>query len=234
MNNDDTHYYYLEVNGWTKNNGSLKKGHTHFMVSKTIFNDNKITRLNALEFRLYLFLCTLCADFSSSCIAIDARSLPSYFAIRTRMMHVSITSLEENQLVTRLNFDSFKKRIEKNRKERNRIEVESKKKKNSQQQNSNFFDSEKFGPVELFANEKSIAPAMKFVTKSAQEFWISEYKNIDWIKKNLIRAIGYYKCIPDFDEKNWGKVLNNWLSNENQKPGCTDDLFNFDPAGGAK
>ena len=91
--------FEIEVLGWEKNQKSLKKNHSHFMVSKRIFDDHKVATLTPLERLLYVTLLARCADECSSTITPTRQQLLTSMGCVTHDLVRSIASLQENQLV---------------------------------------------------------------------------------------------------------------------------------------
>lgn len=99
--------FTITVHGWLKNNSKHKKGQPHFLLSKTLFNDPKVANLTANQFRFYIYLCTICADFGSESVEVCSRNM----RFLQQNLHKSLMSLQEKQLLT----------IEKNPKINNKI-----------------------------------------------------------------------------------------------------------------
>jgi hypothetical protein len=114
--------YKIEINNWEKHNGKIKKGHTHFLVSKRLFNDQKVSKLTPIEFQLFIYLLTISADSVSNEFEISVQSVPRYFRIGAKMLSKCLTSLQSNQILSYEKIDPFINRIEENRIEENRIE----------------------------------------------------------------------------------------------------------------
>lgn len=121
--------FKITILNWEKHNKSLKKGYTHFMVSKRIFNDEKIANLKPIEFQLYMYLLAIAADMVSNQVAITVQLVPKYMRISQQMLRNCLSSLEENQLVTTEKNEPLYNIIEYNIKEKNIKESKIKEKK---------------------------------------------------------------------------------------------------------
>jgi hypothetical protein len=116
--------YHVKIDKFFLHNSKSKKGHTHFMVSKRIFNDEKISKLKPIEFQLYLYCLSICADIVSNEFEISAQMLPKYMRIGAQSLRNYLNRLQSFQLLTIEKTESFinrieKKEIEKKRKEKN-------------------------------------------------------------------------------------------------------------------
>lgn len=115
--------YTITINKFFEHNPKAKKSYTHFMLSKRIFSDEKVSQLKPIELQLYLYCLAICADMASERIQISAQMLPKYFRISTQMLSNCLSRLEELQLLTAEKNHSLVNRIEEKRIEEKRIEV---------------------------------------------------------------------------------------------------------------
>jgi hypothetical protein len=124
--------YKITVHNFFKHNSKIKKGHTHFMLSKRFFYDEKISKLKPIEFRLYTYLLSVCADLVTDQFPLSAQMLPRYFHLKDHSMTTCILRLQSFQLVTLENENSLieENRIEKKGIEKNRSYQQVKKQKN--------------------------------------------------------------------------------------------------------
>jgi len=91
--------YEITIPNWEKHNGKQKRGHTHFMVSKRIFDNEMISKCNAVEFRMYLYCLAVAADFASGSISLHAGMLPRYLRVGDGLLSKCLESLERYQLL---------------------------------------------------------------------------------------------------------------------------------------
>ncbi len=116
--------YKIEILNWEKHNGQLKKGHTHFMVSKRFFDDAKIASLNSEEAWMFLRCLALAADTTSSCFEVERHTLARRHRVRPQTIDSCLTRLESFQLLTYEKIEApYINRIEEKRKEKKRIPV---------------------------------------------------------------------------------------------------------------
>lgn len=120
--------YKVTIKNWFEHNPKSKKGYTHFMVSKRIFNDEKIANLRPIEFQIYVYCLSICADMASEHFQISVGMVPKYMRIGSKMLSNCLDRLEQLQLLTVEKNESLKNRIEKKgierkRKEKNSSEV---------------------------------------------------------------------------------------------------------------
>lgn len=92
--------YKIVIEKFFEHNPSSKKGYTHFMVSKSIFNDEKIANLKPIEFQLYIYCLSICADMSSNQFTISAQILPKYLRISAKSLHNCLSRLQSFQLLS--------------------------------------------------------------------------------------------------------------------------------------
>lgn len=107
----DKNVYRITLPNFFNHNPKSKKSFTHFMISKSFFIDDKISRCTPGMVALYVYLIGVCADFASSTINVSLNSVPSNLKVGVRFAEV-LKRLEELQLLT----------IEKNSPLYNRIE----------------------------------------------------------------------------------------------------------------
>lgn len=128
--------FKVTVNNWGKHNPAGKKSYTHFLISKSFFNDDKITTLTPNEVTLYLYLLTICAESASNCFIIHAQLIPNSLRIRTQSLRNALSLFQSLQLVTYEEIDApFNKiRYNKIRKDRIRSSSEVEKEPSSESQ----------------------------------------------------------------------------------------------------
>lgn len=114
--------FEVAIPNFFKHNGKSKKGFTHFMVSKRIFNDEKIVNLTPIQFQLYLYLLSIAADLCADKFLISSQMLPKQMRISNKSFSNHLTALQENQLLNAARVGGpyiiEKNRIEENRKEK--------------------------------------------------------------------------------------------------------------------
>ena len=115
--------YEITINRFFEHNPKARKSYTHFMISKRIFSDEKISQLKPNEFQLYMYCLAICADMAQERIRITAGTLPKHMRIAAQMLSKHLARLEQLQLLTIEKNTSLVNRIEENRIEENRIEV---------------------------------------------------------------------------------------------------------------
>lgn len=118
MNSD---VYTITLPKFFKHNPKSKKSFTHFMISTSFFNDDKIARCTPGMVALYVYLMSVCADYASGTIKVSARSVPTPLKVGVRFAEV-LNRLEELQLLTIEKIDSLNNRIEEKRIEEKRRE----------------------------------------------------------------------------------------------------------------
>lgn len=92
--------FNVKITNWDKHQEKLKRNHSHFMVSKRIFNDEKIAQLKPIEFQLYLYCLSICADMMSNQFTISAKLVPKYMRISDKSMRNCLDRLQSFQLLT--------------------------------------------------------------------------------------------------------------------------------------
>ncbi len=115
--------FKVTVTNWSAHNEKVKKGHTHFMVSKRIFDDPKVAELRPNEFQLLLYCYSICADMVSEEFQISVGMVPKYFRTGAQLLQNHLERLQELQLLTFEKITPLYNRIEKNIKEKKRKEV---------------------------------------------------------------------------------------------------------------
>jgi len=93
------------------------------MVSKRIFDDQKIAELRPNEFQFLLYCYSICADIVANEFEISVGMVPKYFRTGAQLLENHLKRLQELQLLTFEKITPLYNRIEKNRKERKGIEV---------------------------------------------------------------------------------------------------------------
>lgn len=115
--------FKVTVTNWSAHNEKVKKGHTHFMISKRIFDDPKVAELRPNEFQLLLYCYSICADMVSEEFQISVGMVPKYFRTGAQLLQNHLERLQELQLLTFEKITPLYNRIEKNIKEKKRKEV---------------------------------------------------------------------------------------------------------------
>lgn len=121
--------YTITINNWEKHNGKLKKGHTHFLISKRIFDDPAFSSMCVSSCYLFIRLLGACADQCSSNIRATHEQLVSWCGGSGQRPERYLIEMQEFQLLTYEKNSLFINRIEKNRKEKKGIEYNRCKKK---------------------------------------------------------------------------------------------------------
>ena len=178
-------FYEITINNWFEHNPKSKKGYTHFMVSKRIFNDDKIAKLKPIEFQLYMYYLSICADLVSNQFTISAQMMPKYMRISAKSLRNCLERLQEFQLLSYAENGSLYK---KNRIEKNRIE------KNSDEK------------IKNQAVAKTQPPPVEEKTSNLISFYCDQWKYVygastnpiiskkdSGILKNTMRSVGYEK-----------------------------------------
>ncbi len=91
--------YTISIPKWDEHNKSKKKNHRYFLIENRIFNDDKISQLNAEQTRLYLYLLSVASDLNTSSYTFHVRLLPSYFRVREQLLHSCLKLFESLQLL---------------------------------------------------------------------------------------------------------------------------------------
>lgn len=119
--------YKVTIFSWKDNQPGLKKGHAHFMLSKTFFQDNKIADLNQNECLFYVNLLCIAGQMMQDSFEIHSKLMPNLLRISDKSMANCLEKLRSNQLL------SYEKvapnRIEKKVIEENGIETKAQPKK---------------------------------------------------------------------------------------------------------
>lgn len=92
-------HYKVTIKNWFIHNPKQKKGHAYFMVSKRIFNHEKISNLKPIEFQLYMYLLSICADMVSNELAISHQMIPKYMRISSKSLSNHLNRLQQLQLL---------------------------------------------------------------------------------------------------------------------------------------
>ena len=100
MSEKQSKIYHINIPSWEKHNSGKKKNHRYFLIENRFFNDEKIAQLTASETRLYLYLLTVASDLNQSSYTLHTHLIPSYFRLRTQLIHTSIKRLESFQLLS--------------------------------------------------------------------------------------------------------------------------------------
>lgn len=223
--------YKIEIHNWLKHNPKSKKGYTHFMVSKSIFNDEKIANLKPIEFQLYMYLLSVCADMASNQFRISAQMLPRYMRISAKSLHNYLTRLQLFQILTAVKIDPL---IEENRKEENRKEVEEDKKPENPDNNEKqsaaaeiLSFNENAGAIEPFSKSRSelLLSALTRVPKSVQNDWINIWgkSNSGWVLKVLEKTVLKRTVAGAGVDEDWGSTFTAWLGTEKDQPPISKD-----------
>lgn len=115
--------YKIEVLNWDKYNGSLKKGHKRILLSTGFLSNSKIRMLTPVTRLLYLSCLLVAGESTTSQIEVSHESLVFQSGVKSQSIESQLTQLQSLQLVTFEKIVPLLNRIEKNRKEENRIEV---------------------------------------------------------------------------------------------------------------
>ena len=92
--------YKVTIINWQKHQKKLKSGHTHFMLSKRFFDDEKVSLLKQNECLLYINLLVIAADLMSDSFAIHTKLLPNLLRIGDKSLHNCLARLQSFQLLT--------------------------------------------------------------------------------------------------------------------------------------
>ena len=111
--------YKITVLKWEKNNAKIKKGHTHFLLSKRFFDDPKISTLPLSGQVLFLRLLCSCADHASNYIECSHDQCVTFAGGRGVLVSTLLNHMQSLQLLTYEKITPFINRIEKKRKEKN-------------------------------------------------------------------------------------------------------------------
>jgi len=107
--------YKVTILKWKENQPGLKRGHPHFMLSKTFFQDNKIADLKQNECLFYINLLCIAGQMMEDSFQIHSKLMPNLLRIDDKSLANCLEKLRSNQLVSYEKIDSFI--IEKNIKE---------------------------------------------------------------------------------------------------------------------
>lgn len=117
--------YKITIKNWSKHQGSLKKGHSHFLFSKRFFDDSKITMLSAGTILTYIWLLTVCSDCGGGelrdTFECHGGQMPHTLRTGGGRLEERLEQLQSFQLLTYEKINPLYNRIEKNRKEKKRI-----------------------------------------------------------------------------------------------------------------
>lgn len=118
--------YKITIKNWSKHQGSLKKGHSHFLFSKRFFDDSKITMLSAGTTLTYIWLLTVCSDCGGGelrdTFECHGGQMPHTLRTGGGRLEERLEQLQSFQLLTYEKINPLYNRIEKNRKEEKRKE----------------------------------------------------------------------------------------------------------------
>lgn len=91
--------YRVTVLAWDKHNGSKKRGHTYFMVSPRLVDDDKLLRTSSRARLLYVWMLSRCADEVRATIEWTPSQPRVWTVMKPSELHDALLSLEKNQLV---------------------------------------------------------------------------------------------------------------------------------------
>lgn len=114
--------FKVTIHNWEKHQSKLKPGHTHFMLSKRFFDDEKIALLKQNECLLFINLLAIAADLMSNSCVIHCKLLPNLLRIDDKSLANCLERLQSLQLLTYEKSDPLlkeKKEKEKKGKEKN-------------------------------------------------------------------------------------------------------------------
>jgi hypothetical protein len=92
--------YKIEIINWDKHNAKSTPKYPHFMISKTIFNDHKVSQLTPTEFVLMIFLFAVRSDSMSSEFTVNYKQVPSQLRLRDESLLSALTTLQSLQILT--------------------------------------------------------------------------------------------------------------------------------------
>lgn len=104
--------FTITIPRFLEHNPKARKSFPYFMLSKSFFNDDKVSRCTPGMIALYVYLMNVCADYASGTIKVCVNSVPSNLKVGVRFAEV-LVRLEELQLLTIEKNESFINRIEK-------------------------------------------------------------------------------------------------------------------------
>ena len=135
--------FTITIPRFLEHNPKARKSFPYFMLSKSFFNDDKISRCTPGMIALYVYLMNVCADYASGTIKVCVNSVPGNLKVGVRFAEV-LVRLEELQLLTIEKNEAFVNRIERNRKERKGREVsDGSEKENATEKNRTVFEAYK-------------------------------------------------------------------------------------------
>ena len=71
---------------------------------------------------------------------------------------------------------------------------------------------DKMGALPVFSTDEDLADSLSMVSRDVQLRWIKLYADVNWIKKELLKADTWNRSQPR-KKKNISRFLTNWLSN---------------------
>jgi len=110
--------YKITIKNWAKHNSKKKEHHRYFMLSCTLFNNHKIGKINANEFRLWVYLLTCVADIDNETLTLASETVPKALRMGNTSLQNALKSLQKNQLLTYEIEEPLIKRREEKRKEK--------------------------------------------------------------------------------------------------------------------
>lgn len=99
--------FKISIPGWNEHNGSKKKNHRYFMIENRFFEDSKISQLKQIEVLIFIKCLSIAGDLTSDSFEIHAGLMPKRWRVDDKLMTNSLNSLQQLQLVTVQNEDSF-------------------------------------------------------------------------------------------------------------------------------
>lgn len=69
------------------------------MIENRLFNDDKISQLNAEQTRLYIYLLSVASDLNTSSYTFHVHLIPSYFRVREQLLLNCLKVFESLQLL---------------------------------------------------------------------------------------------------------------------------------------
>lgn len=97
--------FKVTILNWEKHNGTNKRGYSHFLVSKRIFNDEKIAQLSPNEFQFFMYCLAIAADMATNQFTISAETIPKYMRIGRTTLQNALVRLQSLQILTYENFE---------------------------------------------------------------------------------------------------------------------------------
>ena len=192
----------LEIINWDKHQPNRKdvKHASWFKINNKMIHDPKIFSLTDLQFRLWVYILSLCSLEGSSKILLCVRQASVNNHTRKDRLELSISKFEQLQMV-RVVSRNVDGTLDKNRLDKIRLETTFPRNR-----------KKTFGSRGAIIEFTQCNGLLNTVTHEVQKAWLEAYPSAEWVVTEIKRAQVWIASNPQKAPKNFGRFMSGWLN----------------------